>query len=174
MENDLSNGKPDSKTENIGSTSDFQLERLENGLFEFFHLSRDIDHDHMFVPRLPKSHAPNEDTLIPRISVAPTIEQCLRGVIFPLWDRKLFVHRFLVGERFIEENMKLQKDLVNLVPDAFISGECWILKEVMSDFIGSIFFEGCERITVPTPENYRFHDIFKTMTSKVNCRFRWI
>lgn len=47
----------------------------------FYHVSTDLSHDGVFVPRIPQNrHQQAEDATIPRISVAPTLEHCLTAI----------------------------------------------------------------------------------------------
>lgn len=47
----------------------------------FYHVSRDLNHNGYFEPRIPQSrHAELEDSSTPRVSVSTTIEGCLTGI----------------------------------------------------------------------------------------------
>lgn len=107
----------------------------------FYHVSTDLQHDGTFEPRIPDCrHQSQEDISTGRISVAPTIEDCLTAIpngglyleelnmerrgyylIYRIDTEKLGI-----GEEFIVSPQELyEKDLVR---DAGFSNEHWVTK----------------------------------------------
>jgi len=105
----------------------------------FYHVSTDLYHDGIFVPRIPVCrHQQSEDNRIPRICVAPTIEDCLTAIpgggswmdelyvqqrgyflIFRIDTEKLNIH-----EKHIISSEELHKK--DWVRDAEVTKEIWI------------------------------------------------
>lgn len=105
----------------------------------FFHVSTDLNHNGIFVPRIPANrHRQAEDDKIPRISVAPTIEDCLTAIpgggssldelnielrgyyrIFRIDTEKLGIqNEHIVNSKTLYEN--------DFVRDADVTNEHWI------------------------------------------------
>jgi hypothetical protein len=105
----------------------------------YYHVSTDVHHSGVFEPRIPSCrHKQAEDSSIPRISVAPSIEDCFTAIpnggshldvlnmerrgyylIFRIDTEKLGISE----EHIISSDTLFQKDLVR---DAEITNEHWI------------------------------------------------
>lgn len=105
----------------------------------FYHLSTDLYHNGSFVPRIPQNrHLEAEDEITPRISVAPSIENCLTAIpnggirldslnfdlrgyylIFKIDTEKLGI----TEDQIVDSKTLFEKDLVR---DADITEENWI------------------------------------------------
>jgi hypothetical protein len=105
----------------------------------YYHLSTNLKHDGVFEPRIPDiRHQQQEDTTIGRISVAPTIEDCLTAIpngggrleelnimqrgyylIFTVDTEKLGISE----DQIITSEVLYEKDLVR---DAEMTNEVWI------------------------------------------------
>ena len=105
----------------------------------FYHVSMDTsDIVEKFTPRIPteQSRIEGEDRTVPRICVAKTIEDCLTG--FPEGGYKLeencpmLIRVYEFDEADIEkENVVRAPELFlkNIVPDAWVTGEHWIINQ---------------------------------------------
>ncbi|MCA1064718.1 hypothetical protein QTG56_24210 (plasmid) [Rossellomorea sp. AcN35-11] len=108
----------------------------------FYHVSTRINHSGKFVPRVPEHrHQGAEDDEIPRISVSPSIEECLSAIpnggslldelnvkqkglylIFKIDTEELGIEeKDIIGPQYLYEN--------DLVRDAENTKEHWIMKE---------------------------------------------
>jgi hypothetical protein len=105
----------------------------------FYHVSTDVHHSGVFEPRIPECrHKDQEDSTTPRISVAPTIEDCFTAIpnggshleelnmeqrgyylVFRIDTEKLGISE----EHIISSDFLFQNDLVR---DAEITNEHWI------------------------------------------------
>lgn len=105
----------------------------------FYHVSMDTsDIVDVFTPRIPteQSRIEGEDRTVPRICVAKTIEDCLTG--FPEGGYKLEgncpmlirVYEFEEDD-IVKENVVKAAELflANIVPDAWITGEHWVINQ---------------------------------------------
>ena len=107
----------------------------------FYHVSLDLKHPGSFSPRIPenKSKIGTEDDTTPRVCVCETIEGCLSAMpgggleIESLTDNQYYLKVFSIDT----ERLGLKKEDIlcwdylyqnNLVPDAEITQEHWILK----------------------------------------------
>lgn len=79
-------------------------------------------------PMIPKSPMKGENTTIPRISVAPTVYQCLMGInAIELLDTSesdklpLYLYATWITDRSV-----VHQPTTDEVPDQWISGELWI------------------------------------------------
>lgn len=115
-------------------------ERSERGvMLMFYHVSMDTsDIVEEFSPRIPTEHSriEGEDRTVPRICVAKTIEDCLTG--FPEGGYRLegncpmLIRVYEFDEKDIpKENVVRAPELFlkNIVPDAWITGEHWIVNQ---------------------------------------------
>lgn len=105
----------------------------------FYHVSLDTsDIVEEFTPRIPteQSRIEGEDRTVPRICVAKTIEDCLTG--FPEGGYRLegncpmLIRVYEFDEKDIQqENVVRAPELFlqNIVPDAWITGEHWIVNQ---------------------------------------------
>lgn len=106
-----------------------------------YHISDDIFKSiKEFVPRVPKSRLPEEDSIIGRICVGLSIEDCLCGLQYEMiLARALFVENmdcydYVHGFRSMKvyelecssQDIIKPKEIVHLVPDALKSNECWL------------------------------------------------
>lgn len=107
----------------------------------FYHVSTNLRHPGKFEPRIPSCrHKAQEDSETPRISVAPTIEDCLTAIpnggghldemniqqrgyylVFKIDTEKLGIE----DEHIVASDTLYERDLVR---DADISNEHWITK----------------------------------------------
>ncbi|WCK57384.1 hypothetical protein PP175_25290 (plasmid) [Aneurinibacillus sp. Ricciae_BoGa-3] len=105
----------------------------------FYHVSTNLRHPGVFEPRIPSfRHKQAEDTTTPRISVAPTIEDCLTAIpnggagleelnteqrgcylIFKIDTEKLGI----TDDQVVTSEVLYEKDLVR---DADVTNEHWI------------------------------------------------
>jgi TusA-related sulfurtransferase len=105
----------------------------------FYHLSTDIQHNGEFIPRIPDCrHKTQEDSVTPRISVAPSIEDCLTAI--PNGGSHLdelniqlrgyyLIYKIDTEKLGISENDMILSDVLyerDLVRDAEITNEVWI------------------------------------------------
>lgn len=106
------------------------------------HISTDLKHNGVFKPRIPSCrHQDHEDAVIPRISVAPSIEDCLTAIPdggmnlerLNLERRGLYLLMTIDTEKLgITENDIITSETLyqkDLVRDADITNEVWITKE---------------------------------------------
>lgn len=105
----------------------------------FYHVSMDTsDIVETFTPRIPteQSRIEGEDRSVPRICVAKSIEDCLTG--FPEGGYKLEQNCPLLIRVYEFEEADIPKEniirapelfLNNIVPDAWITGEHWIINQ---------------------------------------------
>ena len=114
----------------------------------FLHLS-DNKTLHKLTPMVPKftgmGNTILEETTMPRVCLAPTIEGCLLGI--PFSDKKFPVKLYLyktIGRLRVVTNKELIEK--KLVFDANITGELWSVEDVSVKLIGALeVFEDIER-----------------------------
>ena len=133
------------------------VDDIENGTL--YHLSKRDDIEKL-TPMVPRKVASRnnafEDDIIKRVSFAPSIEGCILGL-------QLSTDDFVNGEVMLNVYEPLnihKKHLVSnetivskkLVFDADITKECWYLREVEVDNVGSItVYDKVDRIIEYTP-----------------------
>ena len=120
-------------------------------------VSFDIDRPLMrtYIPLIPKSPMLGEDTTIPRICFAPSIEDCLNAMVADrveqgLRDGFLLAFPFWVSKN--DPNLKTPEAIGDMVPDAYWTKEHWYLKPVtlsgrlmqIDDFEDYEFFDAYE------------------------------
>lgn len=99
-----------------------------------FHVSYDVSKDiKEFIPRIPVDRAEDEESLTPRICVAPTIEGCLTAIPSACNLIKDTRVRFLFKVYEIEDvkprNLLSNRWVKRFVPDAKHTGERWIVRQ---------------------------------------------
>lgn len=135
---------------------------------KLYHISEDYDkHIELFVPDIPESACLSEDYKTKRICTSSSLEGCLKGhpntwydmveypnkeYTYPEWvmDKMAVlldygeitghlykVYEFNVDDKHIVFSETLFQE--NLVPDAIISEEHWILKDTMADRVFYLF-----------------------------------
>lgn len=82
-----------------------------------------------FHPSIPLNRMEGEDKTIKRICVAPSIEECLQSVS---WGRINYIPKYIpvIVYVFDTEDYIPSKDLKKYVPDAIVTNEYWITKEI--------------------------------------------
>jgi hypothetical protein len=149
---------------------------------KYIHLSETNLDGVTITPKIPKNFMTKlgyEDSTIPRISVAPTIDNCILGIGYNRikdGNRRFYVHE-------PEENSSIKvisnDEIVrkNLTPDAKITKESWITSECKLKCIGyiditeakeeyeTVFYNGKE-ITKQYYWNYNFVPINNYLTFK--------
>ena len=104
----------------------------------FYHISKNINNEGVFTPRVPEFRWEHEDRRTPRISVAPTIEDCLTSI--PMRGSNLDELIMEEGNEFKVYRIDTEKlgisknDIVpartlyekDLVRDAVFTDEYWI------------------------------------------------
>lgn len=106
-------------------------------MIRIFFLSQDIND--MFInlePRIPKTKMRGEDGEIPRIGVALTIGSCLSAITSMDVGDKVHVY-----EAFVE-NTDLIQPSEDDVPDSFLTGELWLLKDTQFKLVGDLIITG--------------------------------
>ncbi|MDF2879600.1 MAG: hypothetical protein K0R54_157 [Clostridiaceae bacterium] len=100
---------------------------------KLYHVSRDINKREVeFVPRIPKYRCENEESKTKRICVCPSIEDSISS--FPY--RNYFVNvamrwkknNYLAVFKINTEKFLSSEELIDKVPDAFLTNEYWILE----------------------------------------------
>lgn len=105
----------------------------------YYHVSTNVQHNGEFVPRIPDCrHQDQEDSVTPRISVAPSIADCLTAIPngggrLDEWNMQLRGY-YLIYQIDTEKLGISEKDIVSsdvlyekdLVRDAEITNEVWI------------------------------------------------
>ncbi len=104
----------------------------------FYHISKNLNNDGTFIPRVPEFRGEYEDSRTPRVSVAPTIEDCLTSI--PMGGSNLDELIMEEGNEFKVYRIDTEKlgisksDIVpartlykkDLVRDAVFTDEHWI------------------------------------------------
>ncbi len=86
-------------------------------------------------PKIPENSAPGENVTVDRISLAPSITECVRGigneVDFKTDFRKIYAYKIIVGEN--DNNLYNCEYLYNndLVYDALLTHEYWYTKPIV-------------------------------------------
>lgn len=107
----------------------------------FYHISQGLFHDGKFYPRIPMDRTEGEDEITKRVSVAPTIKDCLSAIpgggmkldetiteirgyfkVFKINTEKLGISK----EHIVDGEYLFQ---TGKVPDAYHTNEHWITKE---------------------------------------------
>lgn len=103
-----------------------------------YHVSRDLFHDGKFIPRIPMDRTEGEDEKIGRVSVAPTIEDCLSAIPGggsrldeTIIDRRGYFKVFKIDTKKLEiaDSDVVKSEYLfknNLLPDAYHTDEHWI------------------------------------------------
>lgn len=97
------------------------------------HITSDLNHNGYFYPRIPENRliGGKEDTQTKRVCCAQDIDGCLTSLsISNIGIFKVFL--IDIDKYEIRNNVIFSKELYenNLVEDAYITGECWITKEI--------------------------------------------
>lgn len=112
----------------------FTTRLVESTTGEIFHISvNNLDSLTVF-PHVPNNSMVShgyEDGITPRISFAPTIGQCLRGMAQDIKGMEFFVHIPVNKPTIVKPTAKQ-------VPDVAITGEIWSTTPVMMKCIGKI------------------------------------
>lgn len=104
-----------------------------------YHITQDVAHDGHFIPRIPTNRLEGEDGIIPRICASTTIEGCLSSMPGGGMGLENHIHESLgIYKIFKIDTDKYKLKYMNsselickeLVMDAEITGEYWILDEV--------------------------------------------
>ncbi|PLS19289.1 hypothetical protein CVD28_02430 [Bacillus sp. M6-12] len=139
----------------------------------YYHASTDLQHNGEFIPRIPDCrHQDQEDSVTPRISVAPSIEDCLTAI--PNGGGRLdelniqlrgyyLIYKIDTEKLGISEKDMILSDVLyekDLVRDAEITNEVWIttpfvVPEEDRFFIKLISWEETAKDIVP----YSIYDI---------------
>lgn len=134
--------------------------------YTLYHVSIDANLEpHHFIPRIPGRCLTDEDSLIPRVCVSDSIDNCLRGCpdgyLFFTESTALqsaFLYVYEIDMMKIGyQNIRLWQELIDLVPDAYKTKEYWITKDFIST--PQIYrFENMEYESKPT-KGIRYRDI---------------
>lgn len=103
--------------------------------YRYYHLSKD-DGLTIMKPRVPDNWMTRnkyEDSKTPRVSFAPSINQCLMGM-----SKNLTGEEFYVYTPYLIDLNKLKKPHINQVPDAGITGEVWATQDIRVKKVGKI------------------------------------
>ena len=104
----------------------------------YYHLSKN-GYLAELTPKIPNDViADYEDDITPRVSVAPTIEQCIMALPYPRY-RSFFVYEINIDGLDIERPDKHQ------VPDVTYTEELWILEKVYPKLIGEVVVRAPEK-----------------------------
>ena len=100
-----------------------------------FHVSKELNKDFIFLPRIPKSALSSENKKIPRICVSTNIFNALRGYSILNYDDEFYIFQFKLEENdyFIH-----WKKLEEYVIDSKDTHECWFLNKKYGKCIGKI------------------------------------
>jgi len=110
---------------------------------KYIHLSQTNLDGTVLVPKIPDNFMTNlgyEDSTIPRISVAPTIDNCILGIGYNRikdGSKKYYVHE---PNDYSSIEVISNKEIIknNLTPDARITKESWITSKCKFKCIGYI------------------------------------
>lgn len=112
------------------------IKEIKNGKVKMYHVSLDLGTgEKIFSPRVPQNRCNGENSDIKRVCVAKSIEDAISG--FPYKD--YIVNKYNARNKFLSvyeievdrKDVIFSEDLYKYVPDAHISNECWITKEVV-------------------------------------------
>ncbi len=105
--------------------------------YPLYHVSSSPDIKE-FTPRVTNKPLDAENAAIPRISAAPTLDKCIRGVGTSNIEKfkPAYLYRFI-----LKPNTKIIKPTLDLVPDADLTFEHWIMNEVKAELLGSFELE---------------------------------
>lgn len=93
-----------------------------------YHVSTDVGHTGVFVPRVPEYRMDDEDAVTPRICFSETLEGCL-GALGGFYGRTN-LRVFWLEVDMDDPDVLWSEDLVCSVPDALIHKECWVKRLV--------------------------------------------
>lgn len=104
----------------------------------YYHLSKN-GYLVELTPKIPNDVIMDyEDEVTPRVSVAPTIEQCLMALPYARY-RSFFVYEINIDGLNVEQPTKHQ------VPDVVYTEELWILEKVYPKLIGEVVVRDVEK-----------------------------
>lgn len=102
---------------------------------KFYHISTDLQlGEREFIPRVPKYRCKDEDSSIKRICVCPTIRDAISA--FPYkgkfvnWDMRRKKNNYLSVYKLKSNNFLTDEQILDKVPDAYLTKEHWILEPV--------------------------------------------
>lgn len=103
---------------------------------KLYHVSLDLLHDGVFIPRIPKNRIPNEDSTYKRVCFSDSLEGCLAALPMGttleeeiIEDQNGVVRVFEIDTEDFGSTLILtpnQLQFKKLVPDAVVNGEYWI------------------------------------------------
>lgn len=129
-----------------------------------YHVSKKLNKDMVFFPRVPRSRMMGENSTIPRICVAMNIIDALRGYNCFDIDDEFNVFRFEIKDNdcFIKWNK-----IAKFVVDSCWTHECWLLNKKRGKKIGRIKVKDFD-FGSSTNE---FGEVF---SAPVNIKWKWI
>ena len=130
-----------------------------------YRVTRDyFGEDVLLYPQVPKNVMIGEDSITPRICTCTTIPQCLQSLELEYSDE--FRYRLFNGEEIvlnlyttvIDDINDIAQPDIDLVPDAWKTGEVWVIQPKKFNFVNKLAI--------------RYHmDIPNSVYSRLLCRF---
>lgn len=96
----------------------------------FYHVNTAMRPELYLLPRVPRNPQGGENRTIPRICVSMSVNGCLCSISKYSFDERLYVYK-TTAEHY---RQPLETD----VPDAWLTGECWILEPATFQLIGEV------------------------------------
>ena len=104
-------------------------------------------------PKIPKSIMKIEDSITPRICVSSSLNGYLSSIDGLCNYDKLYVYETNVSD--------IYQPTESQVPDAFLTGELWILEKCKFNIIGSVIIRGYCGLAIGSMENNQYIYDFK-------------
>ena len=138
---------------------------------KLFHLSNKNLDNQIIEPRIPNNFMTKlgyEDNPIPRISFAPSIQNCILGIGFNKIKEGNKIYYVLEPADYKSIKIIYNKELVekNLTPDAQITKEVWVTNDCLLKYSGTI------RITTPTKKHETVYFRGKEITKQYYWNYK--
>lgn len=107
-----------------------------NDCYKIVHISNEITlQEKVFVPRVPSQIAKNEDVTQKRVCFAKTLQGALGGIPYKgeiakdvMFKDFAYLTVYETDKRKVKH--KPTEEIEHLVPDAHLTGECWVTEEI--------------------------------------------
>ena len=101
-------------------------------MYLYFVTQKDFNNDFIILnPRIPKTIGDDEEAITPRICMSTSILGAMSSICKNLnYGCKTFIYKLEISNDEMNDDTYIHYPTENEVPDAFYTGEVWVLKSV--------------------------------------------